>query len=78
MLSASKIIIGGRACESYATMSDRQTTQQAKNDGVQRTLKDVNPTAAPIKLYLVGEERRSGNCFSLNRQLSNESAVLYN
>ena len=44
-------------------MTDRQTSQQVKSEGVQRTLKDTNPTAAPIKLYLVGEERRSGNCY---------------
>ena len=45
-------------------MTDRQTSQQAKSEGVQRTMKDTNPTAAPIKLYLVGEERRSGNLLS--------------
>ena len=45
-------------------MSDRQTAQQVKNEGVQRTMKDANPIAVPIKLYLVGEERRNGNCFA--------------
>ena len=42
-------------------MSDRQATQQVKSEGVQRTMKDANPTATPIKLYLVGEERRNGS-----------------
>ena len=45
-------------------MTDRQAGQQVKSEGVQRTLKDTNPIAAPIKLYLVGEERRSGTCFT--------------
>ena len=43
-------------------MSDRQTAQQVKNEGVQRIVKDANHKAAPVKLYLVGDERRSGNC----------------
>ena len=55
-------------------MSDRQAAQQVKNEGVQRIVKDANPKAAPMKLYLVGDERRSGNCLLDN---ASNTVVLY-